>query len=93
MNSAALTSSNWLLAYEAEIKGWLSTPTPSFIDSHPQFSVLKKHGVSFYDINRNVKHIKAQKPKSMSSALSEYLSGTKRGILPARFAAMSLIWR
>jgi hypothetical protein len=93
MNSAALTSRNWLLAYEAEIKGWLSTPVPSFIDAHPQFSVLKQYGVSFYDINKNVKHIKARKPKPMSSALAEYLSGTNRGTLPSHVAAMSLIWR
>jgi len=93
MNRAALTSTNWLLAYEAELKGWLPTPAPSFIDAHAQFSVLKRHDVSFYDINKNVKHINARKPRAMSPALAQYLSGTKGNVLPAHVAAMSLFGR
>ena len=62
MNDAGLTSSNWLLTYEAQIKGWLRAPAPSFIDAHRWFSVLKRYNVSFYDPNRNVKHIKTRRP-------------------------------
>lgn len=90
MNGAGLTSNNWLLAYEAEIKGWLPTPAPSFIAAHPQFSVLKRYGVSFYDINKNMKRIKARTPKTMSSALAQYPAGTKSSVLQAHVPAMSL---
>jgi hypothetical protein len=76
MNAAGLRSNNWLLAYEAEIKGWLPAQTANFVDDDPRFSVLKKHGVSFYDIKKNVKHIKSGKPKQISSALAKYLEIT-----------------
>jgi hypothetical protein len=77
MNSAGLTSSNWLLAYEANLKGWLPVAAPNYLDAHPYFSLLKKHGVSFYDVKKNVKHIKARKPKEVSTALAEYLAAAK----------------
>ncbi len=93
LNGSGLTSSNWLLAYEAEIKGWLPTPAPSFIHAHSRFSVLKQHGVSFYDISKNVKHIRARKPPATSSALAQYLTGTKGDVVPAHVLAMTLIGR
>lgn len=88
MNEAGLKSSNWLLAYEANLKGWLPVATPNYIDAHPYFGVLKKLGVSFYDVKRNVKHIKARKPKGPSPALAEYLAATKPN--PFQIAAQLL---
>ena len=76
MNDAGLKSANWLLAYEANLKGWLPGVAPNYLDANPYFGVLKKHGVSFYDVKKNVKHIKARKPKALSPALADYLAGT-----------------
>jgi len=88
MNNAGLQSSNWLLAYEANIKGWLPVAAPNYVDAHPYFAVLKKYGVSFYDIKKNVKHIKARKPKGPSTALAQYLASTKPN--PFQIAAQLL---
>lgn len=53
MNADALRSHMWLLAYEADFKRWL--PSPSIhVDNDPFFGVLKSNGVYFYDIDRNV---------------------------------------
>jgi hypothetical protein len=51
MKQAELTSENWLLAYEANVKGWLPSLSGSdFVGSDPTFGPLKAGGVSFYDI-------------------------------------------
>lgn len=42
----ALRTDHWLMAYEAELKGWLSTPS---LHKDPWFSALHKSGTSFYD--------------------------------------------
>ena len=47
---AGLRDHQWLVSYEANIKGWLQTPKDHVI-SDPQFVMLKQHGVSFYDQN------------------------------------------
>jgi hypothetical protein len=50
MRRTSLYGPNWLLAYEADVKGWLpSTERPNHVDSDPNFSQLKSAGVSFYD--------------------------------------------
>jgi hypothetical protein len=91
LNRAGLTSSSWLLAYEAVIKGWLPAPTSNYIDAHSWFSALKNHGVSFYDIDKNVKHIRMRKPPTRSSALDQYLAGMRTNILPEHVLTMSFI--
>jgi hypothetical protein len=88
MNDAGLQSSNWLLSYEANIKGWLPFGAPNYVDAHPYFGVLKKYGISFYDVKKNVKHIKARKPKGVSPALAQYLASTKPS--PFQIAAQLL---
>jgi hypothetical protein len=92
MNADGLQSNNWLLAYEANIKGWLHVPAPNFVDSHPFFSTLKKYGVSFYDVKKNVKHIKSRKPKILP-AINAQLQGLADITLTkisARFLDMSM---
>lgn len=50
MTNENLYSSQWLLAYEADSKGWLpSAEKTNHVDSDPNFSFLKDQGVSFYD--------------------------------------------
>ncbi|WP_304511629.1 hypothetical protein [Desulfobacula sp.] len=50
MTSDALYDEHWLLAYEANVKGWL--PSSSGVDhvaNDPNFSFLKTNGVNFYN--------------------------------------------
>lgn len=50
MTGNELWSANWLLAYEAHIKGWLSSKLgDDYIGNDAFFSELRKQGVSFYD--------------------------------------------
>ena len=56
-----LNSDMWLLAYEADLKGWLNAPTPGFVNAHDHFSHLRKHKISFYDTTKNVMSIKKEK--------------------------------
>ena len=64
MNADALHSNMWLLAYEADLKGWLPSPY-DHVDTHNFFREMKSRGVFFYDKNKNVptfeKAIKVQR--------------------------------
>lgn len=49
MKSSELYTDNWLLAYEANVKGWLpSLSGRDFVSSDPFFGVLKANSVEFY---------------------------------------------
>lgn len=55
MTTDELYSTNWLLAYEANIKGWLPSQGKSaHVDEDAFFGTLKTHNVSFYDSTRQV---------------------------------------
>lgn len=50
MREEELTGSQWLLAYEANVKGWLpSKGGKDFVGAHKYFGPMKAAGVSFYD--------------------------------------------
>ncbi len=50
MNPTELKTSNWLLAYEALIKGWLPSATGSdYISTDDGFKYLQSKNVQFYD--------------------------------------------
>ena len=50
MTTEDLYGDHWLLAYEANLKGWLPPAGPSDnVDSDPCFKYLKDHGVTFYN--------------------------------------------
>ncbi|KAF0190203.1 MAG: hypothetical protein FD168_501 [Desulfobulbaceae bacterium] len=50
MTKDDLYNNHWLLAYEANVKGWLPSATAiDNVDSDPCFKFLKDNGVSFYD--------------------------------------------
>lgn len=52
MRASSLSGPQWLLAYEADIKGWLpSAEKPNHVDSKPEFSLLKQAGISFFNGN------------------------------------------
>lgn len=90
MNSTGLYSNMWLLSYEANIKGWLSSGAPSHVASDPYFSVLSGKGVFFYDEKRNVQHIRKKKPRATSPALSHYLSLMRVAGARLPFSGMSM---
>lgn len=48
-----LYSENWLVAYEAKMKGWLTTGF-DYISKDPFFKILKDNNVSFYKENRKL---------------------------------------
>jgi hypothetical protein len=53
MTSEALYDDQWLLAYEANVKGWLpSVGSADHVDADVNFAFLKANGVSFYDPTR-----------------------------------------
>lgn len=68
MNDDGLTSAMWLLAYEADLKGWLKGTPASFVDNHPFFGPLKKKKISFYDEKKNVTDLTKIVPKKPSAA-------------------------
>jgi hypothetical protein len=50
MRASSLSGPQWLLAYEADIKGWLpSAEKPNHVDSVAEFSLLKEAGISFFN--------------------------------------------
>lgn len=50
MTTEDLWGQNWLLCYEANVKGWLpSVQTKNHVDADVCFTFLKSKGVSFYD--------------------------------------------
>lgn len=50
MVESELSEDHWLLAYEANIKGWLpSVGAIDFVAAHKEFGPMKAAGVSFYD--------------------------------------------
>jgi hypothetical protein len=81
MNTNGLVSNMWLLAYEAEFKGWLQGTPRNFLSSHRYFGFLKSKKITFYDIKKNVTHIRSKKRWSSSTvsfknseAISKYFS-------------------
>jgi hypothetical protein len=55
MNSDGLYDEFWLLAYEANVKGWLPNPSGAdFVAADSNFSILKTAGVFFYDASLNL---------------------------------------
>lgn len=50
MHDGELVESQWLLAYEANVKGWLPNKGGTdFVAAHKHFGPMKAAGVSFYD--------------------------------------------
>jgi hypothetical protein len=73
MTSQGLLSHMWLLAYEADLKGWLRGSPINFVTADRYFGILKKRRISFYDEIKNVIDIKRERPRPRSRALLEFL--------------------
>ncbi|MFC2013087.1 RNA-directed DNA polymerase [Chloroflexota bacterium] len=53
MTQQELYEGHWLLSYEANVKGWLtSTSGIDHVSIDPNFSFLKTNGVQFYDLSQ-----------------------------------------
>ena len=55
MTGAGLRDRQWLLSYEANIKGWLQSAM-DYVSQDSQFGILKAGGVSFYDASKVGSH-------------------------------------
>lgn len=64
-NKDSLENENWLLIYEAILKGWLPKSTPCFVDNHPLFGPMIKKKIKFYNTKRNVKTTESEIKKTI----------------------------
>jgi len=78
MTSQGLESNLWLVAYEADLKGWLTPPVAGFVQSHPYFAPLLQHRVSFYDETRRLENVRKSKPKKPSDAFREHMAALRK---------------
>jgi Reverse transcriptase (RNA-dependent DNA polymerase) len=74
MTKKGLDSNLWLVAYEADLKGWLTAPDPGFVLDHPYFAELRNRKVSFYDKDRRLKNVRRSKPKKPSDAFVQHMA-------------------
>ena len=64
-----LESNLWLVAYEADLKSWLTPPVAGFVQNHPYFAALRQRNISFYDKQRRLKLFAVASPKSRQMPL------------------------
>lgn len=83
-----LTASCWLLAYEADLKGWLTPPDADFVDNHDWFKVLKAKKISFYDTKRNVETFR--KSRERSALIARYRRRSVPNWLTSFFSGSSI---
>lgn len=89
MTVKGLESNLWLVAYEADLKGWLTPPTAGFVQNHPYFAELRRRNVSFYDKERRLKNVRRSKPKKPSDAFVRHMAALRRsekGEIDAQYA-------
>lgn len=73
MTVKGLESNLWLVVYEADLKGWLTSPTAGFVQNHPYFAELRRRKVSFYNNERRLKNVRRSKPKKPSDAFVRHM--------------------
>lgn len=77
MTVKGLESNLWLVAYEADLKGWLTPPTAGFVQNHLYFAELRLRNVSFYDKERRLKNVRRSKPKRPSDAFVRHMAALR----------------
>jgi hypothetical protein len=71
MTTSGLYDEHWLLAYEANIKGWLPNPRgKDYVKSDQNFGYLKSEGVFFYDEKLAALNTQGQLPMPRLPGLS-----------------------
>jgi len=74
MTGAELQTSNWLLAYEAHVRGWLNSATgKNYVNADPGFKYLKSKNVRFYDTSAIAKYAPATKYWALKDITPEQL--------------------
>ena len=62
MTAGGLRESQWLLSYEANVKGWLGSPDgKDHVSADAEFGFLKRNSVSFYDCNKVKYHAPSER--------------------------------
>lgn len=89
LTNAGLNSGMWLLAYEADLKGWLPSPPINHVDNHTFFRELKKRNISFYNDKKNVRLLSREKPKKHSSEMLELMARLK-GVTLSELASLDV---
>jgi hypothetical protein len=77
MTTKGLETNLWLVAYEAELKGWLTPPVAGFVQNHPYFSELRRRNVSFYDQKRRLTNVRRSRPKKPSDAFKRHMAALR----------------
>lgn len=77
MTAKGLESNLWLLAYEADLKGWLTPQTAGFVQNHPYFAELRRRKVAFYDEERGLTNVQRSKPKMPSEAFKRHMAALR----------------
>lgn len=77
MTVKGLESNMWLVVYEADLKGWLTSPTAGFVQNHPYFGELRRRNVSFYDKERRLKNVRRSQPKKPSDAFKRHMAALR----------------
>ena len=77
MTTKGLETNLWLVAYEADLKGWLKPPVAGFVQNHPFFAALRQRNVSFYNKERRLKNIRRSKPKKPSDAFVRHMAALR----------------
>jgi hypothetical protein len=82
MTTQALYEENWLLAYEANVKGWLPSQSGGdHVAADPNFAFLKAANVSFYDSTAAVPVGAAPVPvPNVSSGIKTGIQGALRDV-------------
>ena len=74
-----LDSSNWLVAYEGAVRGWLAPDNARVVHDHPVFGWLHANGVSFFDRKASVVGLKRWIGRSQYGEPSSSGSETQGG--------------
>ena len=92
LNSDGLWSAQWLLAYEADLKGWLTPVAGPFVENDAFFGPLKARKISFYDRRRSVGLVQTRKWASKNEGVDEFLQLLETAALQERFTAFPSIF-
>lgn len=87
LSAEGLWSGQWLLAYEADLKGWLAPLAGAFVEHEPFFGPLKSRNISFYDPRRSVGLVQTRKWASKNQGVDEFLQLLETTALQERFTA------
>lgn len=77
MTVDGLNSNMWLVAYEADLKGWLTPPVAGFVQNHAYFAEIRRKNVSFYNKDRRLKNVRRSKPKKPSDAFVRHMAALR----------------